>query len=104
MVKMQRGFTLIELMIVVAIIGILAAVATPAYKKYIEKAEGAASLASLDGAKQEKHEAWAMDGTVPSDLTKGTITLSADASSGNLVWSCMTTAEPFKGCDAAPAP
>jgi type IV pilus assembly protein PilA len=50
--KAQQGFTLIELMIVVAIIGILAAVAIPAYQDYILKANWATNVSSIDAVKQ----------------------------------------------------
>jgi type IV pilus assembly protein PilA len=51
--KREKGFTLIELMVVVVIIGILAAIALPAYRAYQEKAEYAACEAEVAGLKPE---------------------------------------------------
>ena len=52
MKRVQQGFTLIELMIVVAIIGILAAVAIPQYKDYTGKTKASSAVASVDGIKK----------------------------------------------------
>ncbi|MFK8083744.1 MAG: pilin [Granulosicoccus sp.] len=65
MVKVQKGFTLIELMIVVAIIGILASVAIPAYSDYIAKAKVAEVINLAGGAKTTLYENYSDSGEMP---------------------------------------
>ena len=115
--KIQQGFTLIELMIVVAIIGILAAVALPAYQDYTVRAMVSEGLVQMSGAKPTISEniangaADACDGvsvgtfgkttttcttgTMAASVATGTsagaiaLTLAPDAT--GQVWTCTTT-------------
>jgi type IV pilus assembly protein PilA len=65
----QKGFTLIELMIVVAIIGILAAVALPAYQDYTVRAKISEAILALSSAKSAVAEAYAQYGSMVSSMT-----------------------------------
>lgn len=65
MKKVQQGFTLIELMIVVAIIGILAAVAIPAYQDYTIRAKMSEAVTAASAAKTSVSEYYISQGSMP---------------------------------------
>lgn len=93
--RQQQGFTLIELMIVVAIIGILAAVAIPAYQDYTIRAQVSEGLSLASGAKTALAEYHNQHGEFPSDNESagladasdinGSYVTQVDASNGTVV-------------------
>jgi type IV pilus assembly protein PilA len=70
MIKVQKGFTLIELMIVVAIIGILAAIAIPAYQDYTIRSKVTELINAAGVCKTSVAEYYQAIGSFPTDQTK----------------------------------
>ncbi|PTU63614.1 hypothetical protein DB032_01085 [Chromobacterium sp. Panama] len=85
MQKTQQGFTLIELMIVVAIIGILAAIAIPAYQDYTARAKVTEGMNAAGAAKTAVSEYAISQGTLPGTLA------SAGVSSASSTYVTQTT-------------
>ncbi|MBH5916147.1 pilin [Neisseria meningitidis] len=75
---LQKGFTLIELMIVIAIVGILAAVALPAYQDYTARAQVSEAILLAEGQKSAVTEYYLNHGEWPSNNTSAGVASSTD--------------------------
>ncbi|HEZ3963043.1 TPA: pilin [Neisseria meningitidis] len=75
---LQKGFTLIELMIVIAIVGILAAVALPAYQDYTARAQVSEAILLAEGQKSAVTEYYLNHGIWPGDNSSAGVATSTD--------------------------
>ncbi|EMT0116992.1 pilin [Neisseria gonorrhoeae] len=82
---LQKGFTLIELMIVIAIVGILAAVALPAYQDYTARAQVSEAILLAEGQKSAVTEYYLNNGKWPANNTSAGVASPADKIKGKYV-------------------
>jgi type IV pilus assembly protein PilA len=91
MKRVQQGFTLIELMIVVAIIGILAAIAIPAYQDYTIRAQVTEGMNLAAAAKAAVSESFTNKGVAPADRTAAGMSANATDTTGKYVSQVLVT-------------
>ncbi len=83
----QKGFTLIELMIVVAVIGVLSAIAIPKYQDFAKKGAVASGIATLSALKTNVEDYMASNGSFPTKTEAGAI----DPSIGSITFTAAGT-------------
>ncbi len=88
MKSIQKGFTLIELMIVVAIIGILAAVALPAYQDYTVRAKTSEVVLAASGGKTAVAEAYQTLGHMPANLVSAGVGQQTSPYVSDIAYAC----------------